>query len=122
MREPPAYQEYASDILATEWYKNMPLETRGLWHSMRLMCWVNKSIPLDSQELALHIAVPAPLIDENLPMVLRHFKEQPSGRLINPELEAYRKKLLEDREKRSKSGKKGGRASHRTSNADKDFA
>ena len=72
--------------------------------------------------MALHIAVPAPLIDENLPRVLRHFKEQPSGRLINPELEAYRKKLLEDREKRSKSGKKGGRVSHRTSNADKDFA
>jgi hypothetical protein len=35
MREPPAYQEYASDILATEWYKNMPLETRRYQSSVQ---------------------------------------------------------------------------------------
>ena len=109
MREPPAYQEYASDILATEWYKNMPLETRGLWHTMRLMCWVNKSIPLDSHELALHSGIPEAFIVENLPRVIGHFKERPSGRLISPELEDYRATKAAEREKKSKAGRSRGR-------------
>jgi hypothetical protein len=101
--------KYASDILATEWYKNMPLETRGLWHTMRLMCWVNKSIPLDSHELALHSGIPEAFIRENLPRVIGHFKEQPSGRLISPELEDYRATKAAEREKKSKAGRSGGR-------------
>lgn len=58
IRPAPAYQEYASDILANANYKMMSFAERGLLDTMRKECWVNHSIPSDKSELALYLRCP----------------------------------------------------------------
>ena len=44
-RNAPAYQEYASDMLASVDYRMLTLAQRGLLWSLRLELWVNKKLP-----------------------------------------------------------------------------
>ena len=56
-RAAPAYQEYASDILANRSYRAMTLAERGLWDTIRKECWVNGSVPSSKPELAKYLGV-----------------------------------------------------------------
>ena len=57
LRPAPAFQEYASDLLAKREFRMMTLAERGLLMTMRLECWVNKSVPSSKSELALMFGV-----------------------------------------------------------------
>ena len=54
-REPktPAYQEYASTMLADISFRSMNLEERGLLYTLRLECWANGSLPSDITTLSI---------------------------------------------------------------------
>ena len=52
MRKAPAYQEYASDMIASESFKLMSFPERGLLYTLRLHCWVDGSIPRDLGKLS----------------------------------------------------------------------
>ena len=54
-RPAPAYQEYASDILANRSYRAMTLAERGLWDTIRKECWVNGSVSSSKPELAKYL-------------------------------------------------------------------
>ena len=51
-RKPPAYQEYASNMLANISFRSMDLAQRGLLYTMRLECWANESLPSNVDTLS----------------------------------------------------------------------
>ena len=108
-RAAPAYQEYASDILANRTYRSMTLAERGLWDTIRKECWVNGSVPSSKIELAKYLGLPHEKIAEVLtPNLMKWFKELGSD-LICPELDSYRLVLEDRRQRLSDGGRNGGR-------------
>ena len=57
-RKPPAYQEYASTMLANISFRSMNMEARGLLHTMRLECWANYELPSDLELLSSVLGKP----------------------------------------------------------------
>jgi hypothetical protein len=103
-RDAPAYQEYAASMMARIEYRVMPLAARGLLYSMRLECWVNRSIPSTPSVMARLLGYQPGEIEQALPFVLPFF--QASGEtLICTELESYRQHISDIRERQSEGGK-----------------
>jgi len=97
-KNPPAFQEYAADILSNREFRTMSLAERGLLYCMRLECWVNEKIPSTSNELAAYLGKPESEVTEALtPRVIRFFEIQ-NGDLVSPDLDLYRHQLAERKE------------------------
>jgi len=107
-RLPPAYQEYASDMLANSRYRTMSLAERGLMDTMRRECWFNGSVPKEPQELATYLGKPVEDISLNLSIRVLSFFRERHDQLICPELDAYKAELEIRTKKMSEGGKKGG--------------
>lgn len=108
IRDIPAYQEYASDVLANLNWRMMSLAERGLWDTLRKECWVNGSIPSDSSEMAVLLNKPVQEIKANLTkLVLGSFLEK-DGRIFCTELDLYKADRLEIRRLQSEGGALGG--------------
>lgn len=111
LRAPPAFQQYASDLLANEHYRLMTLPERGLLEALRLQSWVSGSVPYDCGLLSRLTGIPEDQISENLTSrVLTFFEPNSSGRLVCPELVRQRARMEERRVERSRSGKRGAKA------------
>ena len=109
LRPPPAFQEYASDWLASRIFRECNLAERGLLMTMRCECWVNRSLPKARDSLAQVLGLPREVLDAALtPRVLSFFSES-NDVLICPELETYREKLANGRQAMSEGGRRGGR-------------
>lgn len=109
-RPAPTFQEYASDLLASEEFRTMTLAERGLLFSMRLQCWHGISIPSAPDQLARLLSVDKFEIQGALTeRVLTFFETDPYdlSRLICPALEIYRKQQIDRHAERAKSGRKG---------------
>src|SRR4030095_16024975 len=114
LRPPPAFQQYASDLLANESYRLMSLPERGLLETLRLQCWVSGSVPKDCALLSRLTGIPADQIDKALtPGVLAFFEPKSSERLVCPELVKQRGRMDEKRAERARSGEKGAKAKWR---------
>jgi hypothetical protein len=109
-RPAPAFQEYASDMLANSRYKTMSLAERGLMDTMRRECWVNGSIPKESNELAAYLGKPIDEINSNLSAKVLNFFRERNDQLVCPELDAYRAGLEEKSKRMSEGGKRGGKS------------
>jgi hypothetical protein len=108
-RPAPAYQEYASDILANRAYRAMTLAERGLWDTIRKECWVNGSVPSSKPELARYLGLPHDIVNELLtPNLMKWFRVL-NNDLICPELNAYRLEIEGRRQRMSDGGRSGGR-------------
>jgi hypothetical protein len=103
---PPAYQEYAANMLSDFLFRKMTLQSRGLLYTMRLECWVNGKLPGTYRELAEVLRLPEAEVAHSLPAVMPFF-EPVDGYIICPALEDYRAHLEEIRNKQSKGGKLG---------------
>ena len=118
-RAAPAYQEYASDILANRSYRAMTLAERGLWDTLRKECWVNSSVPSSKPELAKYLGIPQDMANELLtPNLMKWFKVLGSD-LSCPELDSYKLALEDRRQRLSDGGRNGGKktqASRRNNN------
>jgi hypothetical protein len=109
LRPAPAYQEYASDVLADQRYRLMSLAERGLWDTLRKECWVNHKIPSNVSDLAKFLGLDERTLNSLLTERLLSFFQIVDGCLVCPELIAYRD-VVEDRRKRqSIGGATGGR-------------
>lgn len=108
LRPPPSYQEYASDLLANRHYMLMSLSEHGLFDVMRKQCWVNKSVPINKEDLAKIIGCKVSEVEANLSPHVLHFFIEKEGEYICPELENYRLNLEDRRRRISEGGKKGG--------------
>ena len=109
IRPAPAFQEYASDMLANSRYRTMSLSERGLLDTMRRECWVNESIPKELQELAAYLGKSHEEISANLSIRVLSFFRERHDQLICPELDAYRAGLAEQKQKMSEGGQRGGK-------------
>jgi hypothetical protein len=103
-RKPPAYQEYASTMLANISFRSMDLAQRGLLYTMRLECWANESLPSNVDTLSNVLG--QNVKPEHLKAVQPFFQIDEST-IISPELNDYRQHLEERREKQRRGGRKG---------------
>ena len=103
-RKPPAYQEYASTMLANISFRSMDLAQRGLLYTIRLECWANESLPSNVDTLSNVLG--QNVKPEHLKAVQPFFQIDEST-IISPELNDYRQHLEERREKQRRGGRKG---------------
>lgn len=106
-RKPPAYQEYASAMLASKSFKLMSLVERGLLFTMRLECWENKDVPSDTKDLAKYLGCDYQEINSAMTTNLMSFFTKKDNTLISDELENYRRHLEEIKIKQQQGGKAG---------------
>lgn len=111
-REPPAYQEYASSMLAKFEFRNLSLAQRGLLYTMRLECWVNGFLPCNEQQLARVLGITPQEVTSALP-ALKPFFNFTGESITSPELDDYKKHLADRREKQSAGGKRGAKTINR---------
>lgn len=105
-RPPPAYQEYAANMMAKQEYRLLNLQERGLLFSLRLECWVNRTLPENPACLAKVLGFDVAEVTAALPKILPFFAAQ-SGQIICPELEGYREHLDDRRARQAAGGKLG---------------
>jgi hypothetical protein len=103
----PAFQLYASDLLAHRKWRSMSLAERGLKATLECECWVNKSVPHDIRLLAKFLSFSEEDIRTNLTDNVMSFFEVKNGEIICPELDDYKVRLDERRKAQSEGGKKG---------------
>lgn len=106
---PPAFQEYASDMLANRDFRSMSLPERGLLFTMRLECWVSVSVPADPVLLAKMLGFPPEDVRAALTPAVQAFFADNEGDLFSPDLEAYRAGQLDRKARQSEGGRAGGR-------------
>ena len=107
MRNPPAFQCYASDILASEEYKMASLEERGLFFTMAMQCWVSNSVPRNPPELAMLLGLNLADVEHALTTKVLRFFDEENGRLIRRELVEQKTEMIARREQQSQGGKTG---------------
>ena len=111
----PAYQEYPADILNNEVFIQLSMAQRGLLWTLRMYCWKNETIPAGYTNLARLTGISekevSKLFDEKVNSFFSLVHDENLGketvRMINPDLEAYRKEKIAARIKRAASGKLG---------------
>ena len=108
IRNPPAFQEYAADMLASRLFRAMSLQERGLLMTMRFECWVNKSVPADAGDLAKILGLPEQDVFNALTSRVSHFFIEADKNLNCTELDAYRNILISRRQAMVDGGRKGG--------------
>ena len=121
-RPAPAYQEYASDILANAQYRMMSLSERGLLDTMRKECWVNGRIPANPNDLAMYLKFDKSEVELCLSKRVLSFFKRLEEDLVCPELDQYREMLAERHRKTSEGGRKGGQKTqhrHKSNQASK---
>jgi hypothetical protein len=113
LRPAPAFQEYASDLLAKREFRMMSLAERGLLMTMRLECWVNKSLPTKMSELSLMFGVSEQEMSSQLTPNVLSFFIQEEANLICTELEAYRQNQEAKKAALSEGGRNGGKVTQK---------
>lgn len=103
----PAFQFYASDVIADKRYRLMSLEERGLFLSLMCECWVNKSVPDDPEKLGQWLGYPVAAIKSAMTEQVLSFFQSQQGEFNSPALEKYREELLGQRKRMSDGGKVG---------------
>jgi hypothetical protein len=109
----PAYQEYPADILNNEIFMQLTMAQRGLLWTLRMFCWKNESIPVGYKNIATLTGISekeaSKLFDEKMDKFFELQLDNKPGnpRMINTDLEAYRREKIAARLKRSASGKEG---------------
>lgn len=104
-RDAPAFQEYASALLAKAEFRFMTAESKGVCWQIRLECWVNKRVPANPALLARYLGEDPALIERVLPQIMPFF-ERDGDFIHSPELDDYRVHLDGIRDKQSAGGKK----------------
>jgi hypothetical protein len=110
-RPAPAYQEYASDILANRSYRAMSMAERGLWDTIRKECWVNGSVPSSVPVLAKYLGIDATHLQQLLSPTLISWFNITNEDITSPEIDTYRLKIELQRQGMSEGGRNGGRKS-----------
>jgi uncharacterized protein YdaU (DUF1376 family) len=108
-RKPPAFQCYASNLLADKNFRKMSISEKGLFFTMYLESWANEKLPSNLQELSKYLGYDYELVKQNLSSYVTSFFEVQNGEYICPELEDYREKLVKQRIKQSDGGKEGAK-------------
>jgi uncharacterized protein YdaU (DUF1376 family) len=107
MRNPPAFQCYASDILASEEFRVTSLEERGLAWTMLMQCWVGGSVPRNPPDLARVLGLDLRDVERALTLRVLGFFEEQDNRLIRRELVEQKTEMIARRTEQSLGGRRG---------------
>jgi hypothetical protein len=119
MKPAPAFQCYASNIIADKRYRLMSPAERFVWVSIYLECWPNRAVPADPVRLAKYLGFTVEEVKAGLTdRVLSFFREE-KGELVSPELEEYRATLVHRNMLKSKGGKEGAKRKRDNASRDK---
>ena len=125
-RDPPAFQCYASDILADEAFSEACASERGVLFSMLMYCWVNRSVPAAPTRMARLLKltdgeVAAALAGQ---LIARHFVASGDNevRFHCPELDRQRTERKAYFEGQAQRGRLGGRRTQQRAAAAKEGA
>lgn len=105
----PTFQVYAFDLMAKRDYRLMTLAERGLLLTMWCECWANSEIPAEPNELAAMLGKQGEVQGALTSKVIAFFERTKPGTFLSPDLETYREYVLDQRERMSKGGSKGGK-------------
>ena len=108
-RKPPAFQCYASNLIADKYYRLMSPIERAVWVSIYLECWVNEKIPSKPSELSKWLGFPLKDIEDGLTTNVLNFFRIENDFIFCPELEDYRDGLNKKRVMQSTGGKEGAK-------------
>lgn len=108
IREAPAYQEFASDVLANRHYRAMSMAQRGLWDTLRKECWVNGSVPAEKALLAKFLGIERAELESLLTQDVLWWFVINGTEIRCKELDLYRELLHERKQAQIDGGKKGG--------------
>jgi len=106
----PAFQFYPKDFLSDEHVMQMSLTERGAYITLLSVCWLQGSLPLETDALARLLGLPLPRFTklwEN--SVIRQCFTVVEGRLRHKRLDLEREKQETYRRRQSDNGGKGGR-------------
>ena len=113
-RPPPAYQEYAAEMLANINFRLLSASQRGVLWTIRLECWRNKKLPSTPEQLALLTGLSVNEFSNALETLERfNLIKVDGGFIYCQDLEDYRQSLLLRKLKQSEGGKKGARSTNR---------
>lgn len=115
-RDPPAFQEYAAHLMALTEYRVLDMACRGMLMSMRLECWVNRTVPSAPRVLSKVLGCDVGLAQRAL-VELAPFFAVDGDKLHCPELDKYRAHLEEESRKKSVGGKAGAAKTNALRNA-----
>lgn len=91
--KPPAFQEYAANILANRAFKVLSATERGVLHSMRLEFWVNGPLPAVAETLGPVLGMSDQDMRQGFTPRVKMFFAVVDGFLVDVELAEYRRAL-----------------------------
>lgn len=106
MNKAPAFQFYPTDLLADENFVLMSLEARGAYITLICYCWLEGSIPADTNRMAKLCGIDGSAMAQ-LWVELSTCFSSVDGRCINTWLERQRLRQIEYKKDRQEAGKKG---------------
>lgn len=106
----PAFQFYPRDFLSSDNVDQMSMTERGVYITLISKYWLAGDLPSDLRELAGMVRMKPEKFERMWTIGKLHlcFQER-GGRLIQPRLEAERRKQGEYRRRQTENGAKGGR-------------
>ena len=107
-RDAPAFQEYAASMMSRFEYRALSLASRGLLYTLRLECWVNQKLPSDPIILSKVLGLESKEVTALLPELTAIFVIEGAW-LHSPDLEDYRDKVQDRRNRQSEGGKESRR-------------
>ena len=107
--QPPAFQFYAKDWLASSAVRRMTLAERGAYIDLLAHAWNDGAIPNDAESLSSMLGVSKRVWKTVAPKVLSRFTDKGDGTLVNEKQEGVRAQLLAWKEGQSKAGKAGAK-------------
>lgn len=114
-REPPAYQEYPADTIVRMQIAGLSLEEVGFLYVTKCLLWLARDLPACPAELAARLRVSEADVERILPK-LSSFLVVQDGRVTCPELEAYRQRLDDRRQKQSAAGRETAKRNRESAN------
>ena len=96
----------------------MSLSERGLWISIYMECWPNKSTPSDVKQLSRYLGLEESDTKSAFTENVKSFFKVSNGEIISIELEDYRQEIIERRKKQSAGGKHGAEKKRMKNNPD----
>lgn len=103
----PGFVCRASDELMDEAFRRMNLAERGLFHSLRLLCWCNGSAPADLGNLAKMLGVERSDVKRAYSTLVRTAFSVEGDRLMSAEMERERVQAAKRSRAFSDAGKRG---------------
>jgi len=107
IKDVPYFPFYAANIMSSRSFRLMSLKERGLLITIMMECWINGSVPSDFADMAKILGLSVDEVKSSYTNLHSTFLHAEGEQIVSKELEGYRQKYLEEREKKRLGGIKG---------------